>query len=280
MSSAPFLSGPALFLCGSAFFPCALIVSRLALLRTLGCSQSDAVIAATRFVSSLQSVMASTAGVIIVSSCSDLIHDRHWLAESYVIFATPYFVYDLFAMFLCYRHKLQVKGQGAEPESKCRDLIGFLRKETLLVLHHIFMVVFCFPASVFWRGGKGDFFQGVLLLPELSTPFLCLGKVLIQFDRQDSLLHKINGVLVIVTFFVCRVLLFPYMYYRYSSFAAVPLLSVLHSAPWQCNLIAALLWPLQLHWFRLLCKAAVRAVSKGGRHRQELQPNGTKAHSN
>lgn len=267
----------ALFLAGSAFFPCILFVSKLLLMRSLGCGQSDATIAATRFVSSLQSIMASIAGVIIVSSCSDLINDRHWLAESYVIFATPYFVYDVFAMFLCYRHKLRVKGQGAEAGSARHNLIGFLQKEALLVMHHIFMVVFCFPASVFWRGGKGDFFQGVLLLPELSTPFLCLGKVLIQFERQDSLLHKINGVLMIITFFTCRVLLFPFMYYKYSSFAAVPLVSVLHSAPWQCNLITALLWPLQLHWFRLLCKAAFRSVSSRGCHQQQI--NGNRAHS-
>uniref|UniRef100_A0A8C6T060 TLC domain containing 3B n=1 Tax=Neogobius melanostomus TaxID=47308 RepID=A0A8C6T060_9GOBI len=156
----------------------------------------------------------------------------------------PYFVYDVAAMFLCHRHK-----------SIRSDVIGFLRKEALLVLHHVFMVVFCFPASVFWRGGKGDFFQGVLLLPELSTPFLCLGKVLIQFERQDSLLHKVNGVVMILTFSpVLQILLF----------SAAPLLSVLRSAPWQCNVGAALLWPLQLYWFFLLCRAALRSVSSEG----------------
>lgn len=267
----------ALLLAGSAFFPGVLILSNHLLHRTLRCSQSDALIAATRFVSSLQSLMASSAGLVIISSCSDLINDRHWLAESYVYFAVPYFVYDIFAMFLCYRHKLRVKGQGAEPESTRAALIGFFRKEVLLVLHHVFMVVFCFPASVFWRGGKGDFFQGVLLLPELSTPFLCLGKVLIQFNRQDSVLYKVNGLLTIGTFFCCRVLLFPSMYYYYSRWASVSLLSVLSSAPWQCNVGAALLWPLQLHWFCLLCRAALRSVSTRGR-RAETEANGKRAH--
>ena len=31
-----------------------------------------------------------------------------------------------------------------------------------------------------WRQGKGDFFLGCLLMAELSTPFVCLGKVLIM----------------------------------------------------------------------------------------------------
>uniref|UniRef100_A0A8C6T4A7 TLC domain containing 3B n=1 Tax=Neogobius melanostomus TaxID=47308 RepID=A0A8C6T4A7_9GOBI len=158
---------------------------------------------------------------------------QHWLAEAYVFFAMPYFVYDVAAMFLCHRHN---------------DVIGFLRKEALLVLHHVFMVVFCFPASVFWRGGKGDFFQGVLLLPELSTPFLCLGKVLIQFERQDSLLHKVNGVVMILTFSAASPAV---------SIHVLRLQPVL--APWQCNVGAALLWPLQLYWFFLLCRAALRS---------------------
>ncbi|XP_072299928.1 TLC domain containing 3Ba [Eucyclogobius newberryi] len=210
--------------------------------------------------------MASSAGLIIVSSCSDLVQDRHWLAESYVLFAVPYFLYDIVAMFLCHRHTLRVKGHGAGPGSQRSAPIGFLRKEALLVLHHLFMVVFCFPASVFWRGGKGDYFQGLLLLPELSTPFLCVGKVLIQFGRQNSLLYKVNGLLTITTFFCCRVLLFPYLYFSYSRFAGAPLLAVLSSAPWQCNVGAALLWPLQLYWFILLCRAALRSLTCGGRH--------------
>lgn len=31
-----------------------------------------------------------------------------------------------------------------------------------------------------WRQGKGDFFLGCLLMAEVSTPFVCLGKILIQ----------------------------------------------------------------------------------------------------
>lgn len=35
------------------------------------------------------------------------------------------------------------------------------------------------PSQV-WRQGKGDFFLGCLLMAEVSTPFVCLGKILIQ----------------------------------------------------------------------------------------------------
>ncbi|XP_036004538.1 ceramide synthase isoform X2 [Fundulus heteroclitus] len=205
--------------------------------------------------------MASSAGWIISSSCRDVMEDRHWLTEAYVLFATPYFAYDVFAMFLCHWHKQQVKGHeeaGPNGGAVRAALSGFLRREVLMVLHHVFMVAFCFPASLLWRRGKGDYFQGVLFLAELSTPSVCLGKVLIQYQKQNSVLHKVNGVFMLLSFFSCRVLLFPYLYYAYSRYASIPLLRVPLVAPWQCNLGAALLWPLQLYWFTLICRGALR----------------------
>lgn len=76
---------------------------------------------------------------------------RHWLTDAYILFATPYFAYDIYAMFLCYWHKLQVKGHEEAGQSvglMGATVIGYLRREFLMVLHHIFMVTFCFPASL------------------------------------------------------------------------------------------------------------------------------------
>uniref|UniRef100_A0A3Q2D156 TLC domain containing 3B n=2 Tax=Cyprinodon variegatus TaxID=28743 RepID=A0A3Q2D156_CYPVA len=246
---------------GSVFFPGLFLVSKGFLKRLLGWSEEEAVLLSTRLVSSLQAVMASSAGWIIASSCRDIMEDRHWLTESYILFATPYFAYDIFAMFLCYWYKLQVKGhQEAVPNSNSlrAALWGFMRREVLMVLHHVFMVAFCCPASLLWRRGKGDYFQGVLFLAELSTPSVCLGKVLIQYQKQNSVLHKVNGVFMLLSFFSCRVLLFPYLYLAYSRYASIPLYQVPLVAPWQCNLGAALLWPLQLYWFTLICRGALR----------------------
>ncbi|KAF7647868.1 hypothetical protein LDENG_00165370, partial [Lucifuga dentata] len=109
-----------------------------------------------------------------------------------------------------------------------------------------------------WRQGKGDYFQGLLFLPELSTPCLSVGKVLIQLKKQHTLLHKVNGVLMLVIFFGCRVLLFPYLYYAYSRYASIPVYAVPLVAPWQCNVGASVLWVLQLYWFALICRGAFR----------------------
>lgn len=73
---------------------------------------------------------------------------RHWLTTSYILFAVPYFVYDIYAMFLCYWHKLQVKGHEVDNGPKSVALSSYLRREFLMVLHHVVMVTMCFPISV------------------------------------------------------------------------------------------------------------------------------------
>ncbi|NXG84123.1 FA57B protein, partial [Stercorarius parasiticus] len=157
---------------------------------------------------------------------------RHWLAGAYPQFAVPYFIYDVYAMFLCHWHRGRVKGHEVAPPPSLRAAAGaYLRKDLLMVLHHAAMVLVCFPVAALWRQGKGDFFLGCLLMAELSTPFVCLGKVLILYQRQHTTLHKLNGVALLVTFLLCRVLLFPYLYWAYGRQRGLPLLQVPGALP-------------------------------------------------
>ncbi|XP_062840756.1 TLC domain containing 3Ba [Trichomycterus rosablanca] len=254
---------------GSIFFPGLFLLSKQCLKHVPGLkwSEADAVIVSARLVSSIQAVMASSAGYIIASSCEDIIKDQHWLTSSYILFAVPYFVYDIYAMFLCYWYKTQIKGHEEEgaPKPISTAISSYLRREFLMVLHHVVMVAVCFPVSVFWRQGKGDYFQGVMFMAEVSTPSVCLGKILIQYKQQHTLLHKVNGVLMLVTFFVCRVLLFPYLYYAYGRYAGIPVYMVPLSIPWQYNLGAALLMAPQVYWFSLICRGAFRLFTRAFR---------------
>ncbi|KAJ8347366.1 hypothetical protein SKAU_G00287670 [Synaphobranchus kaupii] len=108
-------------------------------------SEGDAVIVSARLVSSIQAIMASSAGYIIATSCKDIVEDQHWLTSSYILFAVPYFVYDIYAMFMCYWYKLWVKGHEVDvgPKPLGAALSSYLRREFLMVLHHVVMVTVC-----------------------------------------------------------------------------------------------------------------------------------------
>lgn len=61
-------------------------------------------------------------------------------------------------MFLCHWHRYQVKGH----ESRCVEtqtlhtaIRAYLHKELLMVIHHLFMVLVCFPVSVVSGTGGG-----------------------------------------------------------------------------------------------------------------------------
>ncbi|XP_068102655.1 ceramide synthase [Hyperolius riggenbachi] len=239
---------------GGVFFPGLFLLARAGLrgLPTFRGDHTNADIVAARLVSSIQAVLASTARYLVASSCKDVIEDQHWLAATYTRFAVPYFIYDIYAMYLCYWHKHKVKGHT----EGCELFKAYLYKEFLMVLHHVFMVAVCFPVSVLWREGKGDFFLGCMLMAEVSTPFVCLGKVLIQYKKQHTLLHRVNGVLMLVTFFCCRLLLFPYMYWVYGQRVGLPLYKVPFSLSAEYNIGAAILMAPQVYWFYLICRRA------------------------
>uniref|UniRef100_A0A8C3UAC2 TLC domain-containing protein n=1 Tax=Catharus ustulatus TaxID=91951 RepID=A0A8C3UAC2_CATUS len=171
-------------------------------------------------------------------------------------------VHDVYAMYLCHLQRAQVKGHSPGGAG------AFLCHERLMVLHHGAMVLVCFPVATVWRQGKGDFFLGCLLMAELSTPLVCLGKVLILLHLQHTALHKLNAVALLLTFLLCWVLLFPYLYWAYGRHRGLALLRVPSALPAAYNMTAIAMATPQLYWFSLICRGAWRlfrpAQSDGG----------------
>ncbi|XP_014459470.1 TLC domain-containing protein 3A isoform X3 [Alligator mississippiensis] len=158
---------------------------------------------------------------------------RHWLAVEYVWVIVPYMTYDIYVMYLCHWHRSKDMGT-TEKKNSLASVRSFLKKERLMVTHHLFILIVLTPITQHFRGELGDFFVGCIFLAELSTPFVSLGKTLMQLNMQDTRLHKVNGVLILVTFLLCRILLFPFMYGAYAR---------------------------QLYWFVLICRKALRLYS-------------------
>ncbi|XP_063002563.1 TLC domain-containing protein 3A isoform X2 [Elgaria multicarinata webbii] len=245
---------------GALFFP-GLFAFSIRSLRWVAPAWSlkDRVVLSSRLVSSIQAIMATVSGIVVIVSCSDVVNGRHWIAREYVWFVVSYMTYDIYAMYLCYWHKNIDKEPGDAMHSLA-SVKSFLRKERLMVTHHLFILIVLTPVAHF-RGDRGDFFVGCILTAELSTPFVSLGKILMQLKMQDSLLHKVNGVLILATFFLCRIVLFPYMYWAYARHMGLPAYEVPFRIPLHCNVANAVLIAPQLYWFTLICRKATRLYS-------------------
>ncbi|XP_048450371.1 ceramide synthase-like [Rhincodon typus] len=92
--------------------------------------------------------MAAFAGFIITSSCKHVMKDRHWISTDYVVFAVPYMAYDIYAMYLCHWFKHKAKHSNGLKTSSTNIVIDFLKKNFLIVLHHLTLLLVCFPIVV------------------------------------------------------------------------------------------------------------------------------------
>ncbi|XP_032284810.1 TLC domain-containing protein 3A isoform X1 [Halichoerus grypus] len=240
---------------GSLFFPGLFALCTWGLRRARPAwSDSDCVMISTRLVSSVQAVLATGSGIVIIRSCSDVITDRHWLAREYVWFLIPYMIYDSYAMYLCEWYRTRDRNH----RHSLTTFRNFLSKNRLMITHHAVILFALVPVAQRLRGDLGDFFVGCIFMAELSTPFVSLGRVLIQLKQQHTLLFKVNGILTLTTFLSCRILLFPFMYWSYGQQQGLNLLQVPSSIPFYCNVANAFLIAPQIYWFSLLCKKATR----------------------
>ncbi|CAJ0944703.1 unnamed protein product [Ranitomeya imitator] len=135
------------------------------------------------------------------------------------------------------------------------------KAKNITALEEICMEEWANIPTTFIRGDIGDFYVGCLLVAELSTPFVSLGKLLIQMNLQNSLLHKVNGAFVLLTFFACRILLFPFMYHAYGKQFGIPLYKVPFNIPLHCNITMGTIMAPQIYWFWLICRKAMRLYS-------------------
>lgn len=79
-----------------------------------------------------------------------------------------------------------------------------------------------------------------------------------QLGLQECWLHKANGAMVLLTFFTCRIALFPYMYWAYGQHYGIPLCSVPFALPLYANLGNLCILAPQVYWFALLCMKGYR----------------------
>lgn len=78
-----------------------------------------------------------------------------------------------------------------------------------------------------WLGGFFGSASQVSFIVEVSTPFVSIRQMMAYHKKEDSLLYKLNGIIMTLSFFIFRVCFYYYMVfwkcqdflmYRYVSF--------------------------------------------------------------
>ncbi|CAJ1066040.1 TLC domain-containing protein 3A-like [Xyrichtys novacula] len=267
---------PAALACGAVVFPGLFYSFRKVLRQTFtNWTDADVVSVSERLVSAIHASLATAAGVRVVAACRDVMTDNHWLTNGFALFGAPYMAQDIYAMYLSHYHTQRVKGQSSS--HSFHTVKAFLKRDWMLVLHHLALLLIFMPVTLFFRRGLGDFFIGCFFITEFSTPFVSIGKILIQLGLDDTRLHRINGIIVLLSFFTCRILLFPFMYLMYGRQFGIPLHKVAFHLPLHCNMGNLLILAPQIYWFILLLKKAnrlylrqKRGKGEGGKDRPKM----------
>lgn len=226
-------------------------------------SDADVVSVSERLVAAVHGSLAAAAGVTAVTSCTDTMTDNHWVINQFVLFGAPYMAYDIYAMYLTHYLNQRVRGHSELYIShSLQTVMAFLTKDWILVAHHLTLLLVFLPIVLFFRRGLGDFFIGCMFLTELSTPFVSLGRILIQLGLDHTRLHRINGIIVLLTFLACRILIFPFMYWMYGRQFGIPLHKVPFHLPLQCNVGNLVILAPQIYWFILLLRKAIRLYQR------------------
>ncbi|XP_071944997.1 TLC domain-containing protein 3A-like [Antedon mediterranea] len=212
---------------------------------------------ANRLVCILQGILASIIGLTAVVFCKqDVIHDRWWLVEPYSVINTAYFTYDIYTMFIVYRHsKLEILRLPY-----WTGVRKFVNARGIFVYHHILIVLCGPPVILYFRKGLGDFFLACYLLSETTTPFFNARALMKKIQKENTRLYTLVNILLLSTFIVFRLLIFPFMYYSYSAYKQISFLEAFTSIPWHCNLGNLFFLLIQLGWFYLIMKAGMRMV--------------------
>ncbi|XP_022128939.2 TLC domain-containing protein 3A [Pieris rapae] len=234
-------------------------------------SSGDVLDITNKLVSAVQAAFSCATGVVVcLWSCTrDLMRSSHYISEAYAWFGAAYFFYDIWSMYMVHVHmttnsnrpqttkQYLPSGDALEPPKK-PSFFAYCKHEPVILMHHLFIGAFGFLVIVYFRGGLGDCVFGFVYLMELSTPFVSLRGILSRLQLKKSPVYVYNGLAMLATFLVCRVLSLPYVCLLYSRAASMTYFEAIKSLPTGCKISICILLLPQIYWFYLMSAGAVK----------------------
>jgi len=208
--------------------------------------------------SSTFALFSCTVGWIVNQQCTgDIMRDRFYITDNFMILAMAYFLYDLASMYI-------VHNTLSKPNVtvSVKEIQKFLNEKPLIIFHHILVPMIMIPAVLHFRNGiiRGDCLIGTCLMMEASTPFVSLRVILIHFKMKESLIYVLNGLLMLTSFFVFRVIIFPHLYWWYTDNAGLTAMQAVTQIPVHCHIFTFSIWIPQLFWFYKMVKGTIKLI--------------------
>lgn len=138
------------------------------------------------------------------------------------------------------------------------SFIEYVKRTPLMIFHHMFIGSYGLVVISSLRGGLGDCIFSFMYMMEFSTPFVSFRAILSILKLKESKLYMINGILMVVAFFIFRILMLPALMYYYSQYARMSFIAAIIKLPLGCQLSILALFLPQFYWFNLMIRALMR----------------------
>ena len=183
------LTGMAEFLLGVLFFPSIFVMCEMLLrgsktgreyCQRYKINSNGIHDISNKVTSSTFALLACSIGWFVNQQCTgDIMRDRFYILDNYLIFGVSYFFYDVISMYLVYNTLAKETVTVSSSE-----VIQFLSDRPLIVFHHILVPLIGFPALMYFRNGYGDCLLGTSFMIEASTPFVSLRVILVHLKMK------------------------------------------------------------------------------------------------
>uniref|UniRef100_A0A1A9W178 TLC domain-containing protein n=1 Tax=Glossina brevipalpis TaxID=37001 RepID=A0A1A9W178_9MUSC len=143
------------------------------------------------------------------------------------------------------------------PENGKWGFLKYVLTHPIMMIHHVFVGTVGFLVVTYIRGG-GHCIYSYMFMMEFSTPFVSLRSILSTLGLKETRIYIINGLIMLLSFFICRVLMWPYVMWRYSLEIELNVWQAICGLPMGCIIGILVLFLPQLYWFFLMFKGALK----------------------
>jgi hypothetical protein len=213
---------------------------------------------ACKTVSAAFASSAAASGIFLMCTGSERRPTAHPLVKHIMLVTMAYFLYDTVAMFKVF---------AATTSS---SVLTFVSKQPLIVLHHVLLAVLFTPLMMTRLDHEpGDLMIACALVFETSTPFVSLRAVLAHLGLKKSLAYTANGLCMMLVFFCCRILVYPFFYWTYGRQRGLTAWEAVAATPPFCAVYMAMVLAPQLYWFRVMVNGARKLVAENNNSEEE-----------
>ena len=130
-----------------------------------------------------------------------------------------------------------------------------------MTAHHLSLSLFFIPLMVNNRDHTpGDPMLASALIMEASTPFVSIRAILYNLHLRHSLVYVVNGLVMVLAFLSCRILIYPCFYYVYAGSKGITMLEAIQTTPLRCASFMIFAFLPQIYWFRMMVLGAMKVV--------------------